>query len=309
MPIDEGLRENLPLGCRKEAALAETLRRGRVRGGLVHDARIASLCSSTGCVNSGRFLNADLSALARTHAGTPTHSAPWSRPVNREPFIVWGPELSPFVLKLESLLVHAGLPLRRLPRDGSRMENIRTSLLIDRAKLGRTARRPDGDDPLDEYPLVPFLVTPQKDVLYDSSALARWLDARPDAATSALVPTEPPIRFVCSLLDESFDEFVLYMVHHNRWKLAAADNDNPGGRLAREYAKLLPPGTGKLFARWFARRQVRRLPYLFSVAPDGYRVAGLAPTLTPPGRAGYPPTHELLEQTWTRTLSAIEAIL
>jgi glutathione S-transferase len=99
------------------------------------------------------------------------------------------------------------------------------------------------------------------------------------------------------------------MVHHNRWKLAAADNDSPGARLASEYSRMLPPGSARLFARWFAARQVRRLPYLFSVAPEGYRVAGLAHRLTPPARTGFPPTHELLETAWRRYLAAIEAAL
>jgi hypothetical protein len=54
---------------------------------------------------------------------------------------------------------------------------------------------------------------------------------------------------------------------------------------------------------------VRRLPYLFSVAPQGYRVAGLERALTPPSREGFPETHQILEEAWERTLSAIEALL
>jgi len=224
--------------------------------------------------------------------------------------IVWGPELSPFLLKLESMLAHAGIAWRRLPRDGSRLENLRLSVLIDRAKRNRTALRPPANDALDEYPLVPYLVTPEREVLYDSSALACWLDARSrDGAATPLVPSEPAASFVCRFLDEAFDELGLYMVHHNRWKLAAGDNDEPGRRLAREYARLLPPGIGGLFARWFARRQVRRLPYLFSVAPEGYHVEGLAQAMTPPSLPGFPPTHRLLEECWERTLAVLEDIL
>jgi len=222
--------------------------------------------------------------------------------------IVWGPELSPFLLKLESLLWRAGVVFRRLPRDGSRLENLRVSLLVDRATRRRTALRPPANDALDEYPLVPFLVTPAKEVLYDSSALARWLDECHPSADRPLLPGAPAERFVCSFIDEAFDEFGLYMVHHNRWKLAAGDNDHPGHRLAREYAKQIPPGLGRAFGNWFERRQVRRLPYLFSVAPEGYRVAGLAAALTPPSRADFPSTHALLEQSWERTLAAMEDI-
>jgi glutathione S-transferase len=223
--------------------------------------------------------------------------------------VVWGPELSPFVLKLESLLCRARLAWRRLPRDGSRLENIRVWLLVERAKRRRTALRPPANDALDEFPLVPFLVTPAKEVLYDTSALAHWLDERHCGAAGPLVPDEAALRFCCLLLDEAFDEFGLYMVHHNRWVLAAGDNDHPGRRLAREYAKHLPPGAGSALAAWFERRQVRRLPYLFSVAPQGYRVRGLGDALTPPSRAAFPPTHRLLQQAWERTLAAMEAVL
>lgn len=224
-------------------------------------------------------------------------------------FTVWGPELSPFLLKLESMLAMAGVPFRRLPRDGTRFENLRLTLLLEIAKKRGTARRPPANDPLDEFPLVPFLVTPAKDVLYDSSALAVWLDERHSSEAGPLLPVEPALRFVCRFLDEAFDEVGLYLVHHNRWKLAAGDNDHPGRRLAREYATQLPPGTGPFFASWFERRQVRRLPYLFSVAPEGDRVAGLEAALTPPSRPGFPPTHRLLEETWERVLGAMEAIL
>ncbi|MFN2377044.1 MAG: glutathione S-transferase domain-containing protein [Candidatus Binatia bacterium] len=223
--------------------------------------------------------------------------------------IVWGPELSPFLLKLESLLVHAGVRYRRLPRDGSRLENLRVAAAIDRAKRKGQARRPPSGDPLDEYPLVPYLVTAAGEVLYDSSALAGWLDAQAAADNDPRIPREAALRFLCLFLDEAFDEFGLYLVHHNRWKLAATDNDVPGRRLAHEYRRLLPPGVGPFFARWFARRQVRRLPYLFSVAPEGYRVDGLAASLTPPSRAGFPPTHDLLEESWEAILAALESLL
>jgi glutathione S-transferase len=225
------------------------------------------------------------------------------------PMIVWGPELSPFLLKLEAMLAFAGARWRRLPRDGSRLENLRTALTIRRAVRGRTALRPPANDPLDEYPLVPFLLHGGS-VLYDSTAIAGWLDReQPGAAGRTLVPAEPATAFVAALIDEAFDEFGLSMVHHNRWKLAATDNGDPGARLAREYARFLPPGVARPFAHWFARRQVRRLPYLFSVAPPGDCVDGLAASLTPPSRAGFPPTHELLEESWRRYLLALETIL
>jgi hypothetical protein len=61
--------------------------------------------------------------------------------------------------------------------------------------------------------------------------------------------------------------------------------------------------------RSFARRQVRRLPYLLSVAPPGFTVPGLPRQLTPPSRAGFPETHGLLDAAWERYLAGMEAVL
>ncbi len=224
---------------------------------------------------------------------------------------VWGVELSPFVLKLESLLKYAGVPFRRLPRDGGRIENLRTGVLIERAKKKRLALRYPVTDELDEYPLVPFLITETGEVLFDSSAIALWLDQTRPTPNGPLVPQDPALRFVANLIDEAFDDIGLYMVHHNRWKVAALDNGRPGLRLAREYARYLPPlpGLAERFASWFERRQVRRLPYLFSVAPAGYRQPGLPEAFTPPSRSGFPATHELLEESWRRYVDACDTIL
>jgi glutathione S-transferase len=222
--------------------------------------------------------------------------------------VVWGPELSPFLLKLESLLVRSKVPFRRLPRDGGRLESLRAARRVATAKRSRTALRPPGLDPLDEYPLVPFLLTPEGGVLYDSSALAGWLDERHPAPAGPSVPEEPAARFVTQVIDEAFDEIGLYLVHHNRWVVAARDN-GAGARLAAEYRTLLPPGIGGLFAAWFARRQVRRLPYLFSVAPAGFAVDGLRTSLTPPARPGFPPTHALLGEIWGRWVDGVEHAL
>jgi hypothetical protein len=63
------------------------------------------------------------------------------------------------------------------------------------------------------------------------------------------------------------------------------------------------------FARNFARRQVRRLPYLFSVAPSGFSIPGLPLDLTPPSCAGFPETHGLLDDAWERHLAGVEVVL
>lgn len=220
---------------------------------------------------------------------------------------VWGSELSPFTLKLRALLEYAELPYRMLPEQGSRRENLTALLRIGLAKRRRTALRYPALSALDEFPLVPFLLSGRR-VYYDSSALARWLDDLHPPAPGPLVPGDPALAFATQLLDEAFDEFGLYLVHHARWVVSATTND-AGARLAREFARVLPPGAGDSFARRFAARQVRRLPYLFSVAPPGRTLNGLPAPLIPPARDGFPPTHRLLAHAWEAYLDGVEDVV
>jgi glutathione S-transferase len=223
-------------------------------------------------------------------------------------FVVWGSELSPYTLKLRALLAAAAIPFRDLPADGSRLENLRCIALIERGKRRRTIERWPAPDPLDEYPLVPFLILDERRVLYDSTALAGWLDHTQPSPRGPLVPDDPALGFVARLIDEAFDELGLYLVHHARWVTSARTND-AGARLAREFARVLPPGGQPLMARRFARRQVRRLPYLFSVAPPDLVISGLPPDLVPPTREGFPPTHALLDELRGAMLAALEGVL
>ena len=194
---------------------------------------------------------------------------------------IWGSELSPFSLKLRALCDYAGLAYRWLPDDGGRLENLRANWRVERAKRTRTVLRFPRMTPLGEYPLVPFLISPDGTVRYDSSALAHWLDATGTLAPGGpLFPEDPATSWVAQLIDEAFDEFGLYLVHHQRWVTSARRND-AGKRLADEFRRVLPPLAGRSFARRFAARQVRRLPYLFSVAPDGFRLPGLPADVQP----------------------------
>jgi glutathione S-transferase len=216
--------------------------------------------------------------------------------------ILWGSELSPFALKLRALLAYAGLAYDWLPADGSRLANYRVLWRIAQAKRTRSAVRYPQTTPLDEYPLLPYLLVGDR-VYYDSSAIACWLDEHHPPGAGPFVPSDPMLRFVVRLIDEAFDEFGLYLVHHRRWVTSAATND-AGTRLAREFRRVLPPFAGPRFARTFAERQARRLPYLFSVAAAGC-TAPVRPALLPPARAGFPPTHALLDDTWAAYVDAL----
>ena len=228
-------------------------------------------------------------------------------PATTRRLAIWGSELSPFTLKLRALCDAAGVAYRMLPEEGGRLENYWAMARIELGKRRRRALRYPALSALDEYPLVPFVLA-RAGVYYDSSAMARWLDDHHRAEPGPLVPDQPELAFAAQLIDEAFDEFGLYLVHHARWVVSASTND-AGARLAHEFARVLPPGAGAAFARRFAARQVRRLPYLFSVAPAGFAADGLPPAVTPPARAGFPPTHRLLAHAWEAYLDGVEAVL
>jgi glutathione S-transferase len=205
------------------------------------------------------------------------------------------------------MLDWAGVSYRWLPGEGRRLENMTAAVRVGRAKRSGRVLRHGGRSELDELPQVPYLIAADRSVHYDSSALAGWLDEVHPPERGALLPDDPVLNFLARFIDEAFDEFGLYMVHHNRWVLAASDND-VGERLAAEFSRLLPFGMSKNLARRFPARQVRRLPYLFSVATPEYQ-AELPDELTPPARDGFPGTHQLLDEAWRDHLAAMESLL
>jgi glutathione S-transferase len=222
--------------------------------------------------------------------------------------ITWGVEASPFLLKLEAMLRFHERPFRRLPAEGGWLENLRTLRRIERAKRDRrVSKYPRMDSELDEYPSVPFLSEDGEHFLYDSSALGQWLDAQPGSTKSPLFPKDAPLRFVAQLIDEAFDEVGLYMVHHMRWVGSARDT-TMGERTAAEMSRVVTPLFALLVRRFLPRRQVRRCPYLFSVAPPGY-LENVEPARIPPSRSGFPATHALLHESWCAYLAAMESLL
>jgi len=233
-----------------------------------------------------------------------------SQPDDR--WVLWGSELSPFALKVEALLRFAGVRFRWMPAGGGFFDALRFDGRRRRLVAGRLPLTWPRMTELDEFPLVPFLFGPGGENLYDSSAIATWLDEhppQPNERAATLVPTDDPaLRFAVRLIDEAFDEIGLYLVHHNRWVVSARDN-NAGARLAREMRPLFGP-LAFLVGHFFPARQARRLPYLFSVAPaDVARFDDLPARLRPPAPAGFPPTHELLEQAFSELLAAVEPVL
>lgn len=221
-------------------------------------------------------------------------------------WLIWGSELSPYALKLALCCRQAGLPHRFLPEQGGWAENWRSLLRVEKLKRRQLPLTWPLMSEDDEFPLVPYLLGPDGENLYDSTAIAEWLDReRPEPLR--LIPNEPLAAFVARLIDDYADEWGLYLVHHQRWKVSARDN-NAGARLAREYRFQLGP-LQSLMASWFSARQTRRLSYLFSVAPEGFAISNLPKRRQPPSRDGFPATHALLEDSFLRLTSLLNTLL
>ena len=221
--------------------------------------------------------------------------------------IFWGVIASPYQLKMQALADFGGLPWQRWPDQAGFLNALKTPVHLARSRRRQTiARFPERVPGLDEYPAVPYYSLDGDTFYYDSTGLALHLDHL-QACAQPLLPEEPALRFVCRLIDEAFDEFGLYMVHHNRWVISAATNVM-GDTTSKEMRKLVPPGGRRRFARILAERQVRRCCYLFSAAPPGFS-AGVDAKLTVQARPGFPATHELLNEAWRSYLAAMERVL
>lgn len=221
-------------------------------------------------------------------------------------YSLWGVRLSPFFLKLEAGLQYLSIPYRRLPAEGSYAENLAFMLKLQNAKQQNLIKRHGGfDTDLDELPAVPYIQDPSGQLHVDSSAILQGLSEQGEPRS--LLPKADKFAFLAHLIEEAFDEFGLYMVHHMRW-VGSARSNTMGQLLAKEFKRALPPGGPALLARSFPKRQVQRCPYLFSVAPKHYS-AGVKRALTPPSRKGFPETHTLLNQSWKRYIKAVNQLV
>lgn len=107
-------------------------------------------------------------------------------------WVVWTSELSPFGLKIVLLCRGSGLAVRVLPASGSTRENLGYSRRRERLVRRRLPLTWPSMTPEDEFPSVPYLFGPEGENLYDSTAIAEWLDARADADALHWIPERAP---------------------------------------------------------------------------------------------------------------------
>ncbi len=230
---------------------------------------------------------------------------------NDKQWVVWGFEASPFFIKIVAMCRFKMLRFRRIPLEGGFWENWHYQFRQRKLIAGKLTLTWPQMTELDEFPAVPFIFGPDGENIYDSTAVAYWLDRQapvPDTRPDLVPEEDRVLKFIICLIDEFADEFGLYMVHHYRWKVSAADT-MIAENFAHETRRSFGPFS-KLVKIFIRVRQTVRCPYLFSVAPKGFRLSKKSKTfIQPPSRKGFPPTHDLLEKSFQNLLGAVESVL
>lgn len=155
---------------------------------------------------------------------------------------IFGSELSPYSVKVRSAFRYKGVAHEWIPRSAARMEEFQR---------------------LAKLPLVPLVVSPEGEVLQDSTPILEALDAR--FPQPALQPDDPALAFLSALLEEYADEWGNKPMFHYRWTYAA-DQASAAARLARE--SLPDAGDDQLtaLARTIGERMQARLGLVGSCA-------------------------------------------
>lgn len=111
---------------------------------------------------------------------------------------IFGSELSPYSVKVRSYFRYKDLPHEWVVRNQDNMAEFQ-----EYAKL----------------PLIPLVITPEKDGLQDSTPLIEAMEAR--APGPAIQPDDPVLAFISALIEEYADEWGNKHMFHYRWAYEA----------------------------------------------------------------------------------------
>jgi len=156
---------------------------------------------------------------------------------------IYGMELSPYSVKVRSAFRYKGVPHEWIVRSAARM-----------AEFQKLAK----------LPLIPLVVSPEGEVMQDSTPILEALDAR--FPEPSLQPADPSLAFLSALLEEYGDEWCNKPMFHYRWTYPS-DRASAAERIAR--ATLPEAGTEQIeaAARTIEARMVPRLALVGS-SPD-----------------------------------------
>ena len=116
---------------------------------------------------------------------------------------LWGDVTSPYTTKLQGVLHYRRIPYRQL----------RVTAEVYFEVLPR----------LVGMPIIPVMLSPDGRVLQDSTPIVDWLEeAHRGPEHPSVVPEEPALAFVDSLLEDVADEYLPRLSMHTRWGTEAA---------------------------------------------------------------------------------------
>jgi glutathione S-transferase len=148
--------------------------------------------------------------------------------------------MSPYSVKVRSYMRYKEIPHEWIERSSRNQEEFQ-----QHAKL----------------PLIPLVVTPEGEVLQDSTPILETLEAR--YPEPPIHPADPALAFLSALVEEFGDEWGNKWMFHLRWA-RPEDQDSAAGRLADAMMPDLPEAQRAGMAQGIKERMVNRVGFVGS---------------------------------------------
>ena len=159
-----------------------------------------------------------------------------------EQYLIYGAELSPYSVKVRSYFRYKEIPHKWIVRNATTQKDF---------------------DKLAKIQVVPLVLTPEGQVLQDSTPIIQKLEKA--FTKKSITPKEPDTAFVSRLIEEYADEWAVKQMFHYRWRYS--DDQNYA---SQRFGELFVPGWAnkvpllntalkKVFASIFKKRMKSRL--------------------------------------------------
>jgi len=157
-------------------------------------------------------------------------------------YLIYGAELSPYSVKVRSYFRYKEIPHKWIIRNATTQKDF---------------------DKLAKIQVVPLVLTPEGEVLQDSTPIIQKLEKA--FTQKSITPKEPDIAFLSRLIEEYADEWAVKQMFHYRWRYPKDQN-----YASQRFGELFVPGWAnkipllntilkKVFASIFKKRMKSRL--------------------------------------------------
>ena len=132
-------------------------------------------------------------------------------------YLIYGAELSPYSVKVRSYLRYKGIPHQWIIRNQQTQKEF---------------------NKLAKIQVIPLVVTPEQEVLQDSTPIIQALEEK--FSQNSITPSETHTAFISRLIEEYADEWVVKPMFHYRWRYKA---DQTAASI--RFGELFVPGWAK----------------------------------------------------------------